>query len=66
MSWFRKEERGDWVPSQMEGLAIKHGNGTNHGACGSWWASSIRTQLSPVLHQNLFSTASFILPYISH
>lgn len=30
-SWSRKEEQGDWVPSQMEGLAIKHGSGTNHG-----------------------------------
>ena len=27
----RKEEEGDWVPSQMEGFAIKNGNGV----CGS-------------------------------
>lgn len=43
--WSRKEEQGDWVPSQMEGLAIKHGNGTNHSV---WQLVGIQRLRSPL------------------
>lgn len=29
----QEREHGDWVPSQMEGFAMKHVSGTNHSVC---------------------------------
>lgn len=59
-------------PSQMEGLAIKHGSGTNHGV---WWLVGIQYLSSPLssltvhwsgLHENFCRANLRICPPLPH